>query len=107
MPGMKAMRHAVHGEHVNVGGQAVVDPAPQRFRGQGLSQIEVRHLAQRVHTRIGASRAHELEGLLARQLTDRALDLALHRARVLLFLPAAVPGTRVFDCELESRHASV
>ena len=35
---------------------------------------------------------------------DRAFELALHGARVLLFLPAAVFCSGEFDCELVTRH---
>src|SRR5688500_15205019 len=107
VPRVKAMRDAVDGEDVDVRWQIVVDGAPQCFRRQRPAYVEVRDLPQRVDAGISAPRSHELKRLVARRLADRALELALHRARVLLLLPAAVLRSRVFDCELVSRHSSL
>ena len=101
---MKAVRHHGGGDDVDVGRQFVVDTAAEEFRSERCRDVEVRDLRERVHAGVGSSRSVELEVRAARRRADRAVDLALHRPRVLLDLPAAVAGSRVFDRQLEPRH---
>ncbi len=101
---MEAMRRFLDRQDVDIGGQLVVDPASQGLRRQARVELEVRDLRERVDARVGAARAVELEFASARDLADGAIDLALHRAGVLLDLPAAVSRAGVLDDELESRH---
>ena len=99
------MRHGIDRKHVDVRGQSIVDAAPECFSGQRLSHVEMGDLSQRVHAGVGSARSHEFEILLAHRLADGAFELALHGARVLLFLPAAVARAGVLDRELVSRHS--
>ena len=56
-------------------------------RGKFLLKIEMRHLAQRMHARIGA--AGPVHGdAFAGKLLDRVLQRALNRAAIVLSLPA-------------------
>ena len=64
----------------------------------------MRDLRERVDAGVGPARAVELELAASRDLADRAVDLALHGACVLLDLPAAVARAGVLDDQLESRH---
>ena len=48
---------------LNVGRQLIVDPAPQRICAEGRADVEMRHLCERVHARVGAPGAVELEVL--------------------------------------------
>ena len=65
----------------------------------------MRDLSKRVHAGVGPSGSHELEILLARQLADRAFELTLHGAGILLLLPAAVLAAGEFDGELVAGHS--
>ena len=85
-------------------GQLVVEAAPQRLGCQARIELEVRDLRERMDARVGPARAVQLELAASRDLADGAIDLALHRAGVLLDLPAAVLRAGVLDDELESRH---
>ena len=104
---MEAVRHAIYGKDVNIGGKVVVDASSQRFGRQRLPQIQMRHLPQGVHARIRAAGAHEFERRIACQRADRGFEFALHRARILLLLPAAVFRSGIFDRELEPWHRSL
>ena len=61
MAGVKPRRRRLDAQHVDVGGQRVVDPAAKRLGRQLRPDLEMRHLSERVHAGIGASRAVELE----------------------------------------------
>ena len=89
---------------MDVGRQLVVEAPAKRFRREARVELEVRHLRERVHACVGPARAVQLELAASGDLADGAVDFALHRARVLLDLPAAVPRAGVLDHELESRH---
>ena len=69
-------------------------------------EVEVRDLRERVHAGVGAAGPVQLELRATRRRRDRAVDLALHRARVLLDLPAAVARAGILDEEFEARHGS-
>ena len=72
-------------------------------------EVEVRDLGQRVHARVGAAGAVQLGRGAVRDLAGRRQDLARHRARVLLDLPAGVARALVLDRQLEAHgrpHAS-
>ena len=74
--------------------------------GIGGVDVEMRDLRQRMHAGVGPAGSIQLEVRDTRRLMYRALDLALHRPRVLLNLPAAVAGAGVFDGELEAHGGS-
>ena len=101
---VKAMRHLLGAKDVDVGGQLVVQAAPQRFGRQRRGHVEVGDLARRVDARVGAAGAVELEVLPQGDGADGAIDLALHRPRILLDLPAAVPRPGVLDRQFEAGH---
>src|SRR5438132_4177887 len=99
---VKLVAYLVRAEDIDVGRQRVVDAAAQHLgSGVGL-HIEVRDLRHRVHARIRPTGPVELEFIDAGRLADGAFDFAVYGARVLLNLPPAIAGARVFDGELES-----
>ena len=104
MPGVEAVRRLVDPPDVDVRGQALVDAVAQGVWRQVGVNLEVRDLRQRVHARVGAPRAVQLELPAPRRLVDGALDLPGNRPRVLLDLPAAIPRAGIFDHELEAGH---
>jgi hypothetical protein len=55
------MRDLVHGAHVDIGRQHVVDLASQNLRRERRVQLEVRDLGQRMDAGVGPARAGELE----------------------------------------------
>ena len=97
-------RDLLRRQHVDVARQRVVELEPQRLGREASLQVEVGDLAERVHARVRAPRAVDVEIAPARDLSHHALDLALHGAGVRLNLPAAIAGARVFERELEARH---
>jgi hypothetical protein len=99
---MERVADLLDAKHVDVGRQLVVDSPPQCLGRHRRSNVEMRHLRERMHAGIGASRSVQLELVLIGGGLDRALDLSLHRLRVLLELPPAVPGAGIFDGQLES-----
>src|SRR5690606_2770844 len=84
----------------------VVQPPDERRRRQGRPDVEMCDLPERVHAGVRAPRPVELEPALAGNLPDRAIELSLHGAGVLLDLPPAVPGSGVFEEEAEAGHAA-
>ena len=104
VPRVEPVAHRVDAQDVDVGGQGIVHPSQQRCRRHVRPDIEVRDLCERVDARVGAPGAVQLELASARGIADSPIELALHRARVLLDLPAAVARARVLEGELESRH---
>ena len=101
---VEAVRGLVDPPDVDVRRERVVDAVAQRVRRQVGVELEVRDLRERVHARVGPSRAIELELRTPRHVRDRALDFSRDRPRVLLDLPAAVAGSGIFNNELEARH---
>ncbi len=87
---------------MNVARQRVVHPPAQRLGGDGGDDVEMRDLFQRVHAGVGPARAVQLELLLSGDLSDDARQLALHRPRVFLDLPAAVLRAGVLDEDFEA-----
>jgi hypothetical protein len=96
--------HVVDPQDVDVGGQELVDAATQRFGRQRGVNVEVGDLGEGVDAGVGPAGAVEFEFSRAGSLANGAVDLALHRPRVLLDLPAAIAGSRVFDRQLEAHH---
>ena len=95
VPGVEPMRHPVDRPDIDVVRQRVVDPRAQRFRRQIGVELEVRDLGERVHAGIGPARRRTTRTRDGRvDVAHRAIDLALHRPRVLLNLPAAVAAAR-------------
>src|SRR5262245_4507343 len=104
---MEAVRDLVDVTDVDVGRQLVVDLAPEHLRGKIRVDLEMGDLCKSVHPGIGPPGSIELELLPARRLPHRAIDFALHRAGILLNLPAAVAGAGIFDEQLEPRHPRI
>ena len=77
---------------------AAPDPCPRRTLD---INVEVHHLCERVHSGVGAPRAHSFD-VLARHLRQRALQGVLHRTAVWLGLPAAERSAVVFESESNS-----
>ena len=88
------------------GGSSSLSCGGERRRRQSRVQLEVRDLAQRVDARVGPAGAVELERGLRRDGADRAVDLALDGAGVLLDLPAGVARAGVLDQQLEAGHGA-
>jgi len=101
---VEAVRHPIGRQDVDVGGELVVDAAPQLFGRNVRADIEMRDLRERVYAGVGAAGPVQLEVAAARHRSHGPIDLALNRSRVLLNLPAAVPRAGVFDRQLEARH---
>jgi hypothetical protein len=92
-------------QDVDVGGQLVVQGPAQRPRIDPRFEIEMGHLLQGVDSRVGAPRAVDLEIGATRHPADHLVEHALDRTRVLLDLPAAVPGSDVLEIDAEAGHA--
>src|SRR5258705_4656403 len=99
---VKRVAHLVGAKDVDVRGQRIVDPPAQGLRRHRHVDVEVRGLRGGMHAGIRASRSVELEIAYAGRFAHGALDFALHGARVLLNLPAAVPRAGIFDRQLQS-----
>ncbi len=92
-------------QQVDVGGQLVVQRAPQRLRGEARLEVEVRHLLEGVDARVGAPRTVAREVAPAGDALHGLVERALHRARVLLGLPAGVARADVLEVEAKTGHA--
>lgn len=95
--------HQVH--HIDVGRKHIVDLHLQNVRCQHRWRLEVGHLIECVHTGVGSARPHELEISVPECVCNGSDELALNSARILLYLPAGIARTFVFDRKLESCHA--
>ena len=71
-----------------------------------LGEVEVRHLAQRVHARVGAASAAHASRL-AREAEHRILERALHGRAIGLALPAEERRAVVFDGDAVAGHGSL
>jgi hypothetical protein len=101
---VEAPRHLLGRQHVDVGGQLVVQGVTED-RGRELRlEVEMGHLAQCVDSRVGAPRAVELEVGAPGDTAYGRGHLPLDRAGVLLDLPAAVSCADELDHELEAGH---
>jgi len=105
VPCVKAVGRLLDAQDVDVSRQRVVDRATKALGRQARPDLEVGHLPERVHARIGTAGAVELDRRLTGGLVNGAHQLALHRSGVLLDLPAAVARARILDQQLEARHA--
>ena len=101
MPRVKTVWDDGRRQHVDVGRQFVVEPPDEGRAGNVRADIEMRDLRQGVDACIGTARSVQLEITPSRDRTDRPVDLALDRPRVLLNLPAAVPRAGVLDVSLK------
>jgi hypothetical protein len=99
--GMKTMPDPLDVQNVDIRRKRVVETAAQRVWRQRRVDVEVSDLSQRVNSRIGPSLSVQFEVADVHHCPDRPLNLTLHRSGVLLNLPAAVAGPRVFDGELQ------
>jgi hypothetical protein len=80
-----------------------IDGAHQLVRRPVLFKVNVRHLAQRMHARIGTARAEQRHVRFA-QPGDRVFKAGLHGRLAVLTLPAAKRGAVIFDGQLVARH---
>jgi hypothetical protein len=103
---MEAVRHLLDREHVDVGGQLVVERVAQGVGSERRRDLEMGDLQEGMDAGVRAARAVELEVAAAADGLDRLLELALDRARVLLDLPAAVARAGVFERKLEPQAVS-
>ena len=83
-----------------IGQQCVAAPDPRPRRTFDID-VEMHHLCERVHSGVGAPRAHCFD-IFARHLRQRALQGILHRTAVWLGLPAAKRSAVVFESESNS-----
>jgi hypothetical protein len=58
----------------------------------------VRYLGNGVNARVGTAGALDLE-LGSQEILSRLAELALHGSRVVLFLPTAVLGAVILECD--------
>ena len=103
--GVEPAADRLHREHVHVARQLVVELHAQDLRRHRRQELDVRDLPQRVHPGIGPPRAVELERRGVDHRRDRAVELPLHGAGVLLHLPPAVARAGVFERQLVTRHS--
>jgi hypothetical protein len=101
---VEPVRHLVGPKDVDVRRQLVVDAPPQRLRWQRRHHVEMGHLGRCMDAGVGPAGTVQLEILPPRHGSHRAVELALHGARVLLNLPAAEPRAGVLDGQLEAGH---
>jgi hypothetical protein len=83
--------------------QMGIDGAADGIGRPVAREVDVGDLAQRMDARIGAPGALD-RGRLAAEGGDRLLDRLLHRAAVLLALPADIGTAVIFDGQLVARH---
>ena len=85
--GVEVMRDLLHLQHPDAGGQETVERAQEVLRRDARAGLAVRHLAERVHARVGAPGAVEAN-LLAGDLLQGVHQRALDGGNVGLDLPA-------------------
>ncbi len=102
---MKLSLRQLDFQQMNVARQRVVHFPAQRLGGNRRDDVEVRDLFERMHAGVGPPRAVQLELILSGHFGDDARQLALHRPRVFLDLPAAVLRAGVFDEDFEASHS--
>src|SRR5215472_15505802 len=83
----------------------VVDRAAQYFRRYRSRQIEMRGLAERMHTGVGAPGTVQRD-LLTAEPGDRRFERLLHRQAIRLALPADETGAVILDRQLVAGHGS-
>ena len=99
------MRHALDREHVDVGGQRVVERVPQTIGWERRLHLEVRDLEQGVNPGVGPPRPVQLEPLPPTGALHGPVQLSLDGAGILLDLPAAVPRAHVLERQLEAQRS--
>ena len=103
MPGVELVRRGGEGEEMDVRRQTIVDLPLEGLGIDSALEPQVSRLGQGMHARIRAPRAAQLAhhgpGLL-----HRPAQLPGHRARVLLLLPAVIPGAFVLQGESVGGH---
>lgn len=96
---MEAVGHGFGPLHGNIGRQVAVGaPHPGAF-GAVDRRIEMGHLHQTMHTRIGAASAHHIGRRGGHEFTERTLQVILDGASAGLALPAVVGCAAVGDAE--------
>src|SRR5258708_24342503 len=80
-----------------------IDGGPHRVDSPLIGEVEVRHLAERVHAGIGPPRSRRANAL-AGEGQHGFLECSLHRRAVLLALPADERRAVIFDRELVAGH---
>jgi len=95
-PGIEALPARFHGKDIDVSREAVVKRNLQLARAATSFSTEMRRLRERMNACIGASGASQFKRT-PEGFSCRSFYLACYRAGVLLLLPAAIPGSLVFD----------
>ena len=90
MTRVKLVPDLLNPKDVDVGGELVVDATHERVGRHGRREIEMRDLRERVNAGIRAARIRTTRSRAHRSRRRSRAELALHRSRVLLDLPAAV-----------------
>ena len=98
---MEIVRHFFDARDADVVRQQIVHAEDQTARRNRKRRVEVRALCERVHARVGASRAFDANRLVE-QLRQRLFDERLHADRVRLRLPAGVARAEVLEGEEEA-----
>ena len=103
---VERVRHLLGGEHRHrLRAQMRRDGVAHGVGVPILGEVDMRHLAERMHARVGAPGPADLHALAAERL-DRQHQCALHRGRRALHLPANEGSAVIFDRELVARHGS-
>ena len=102
---MKVVRDRPCPQYPHVGRSLTVGAVDPRAFGSFDARLEVCDLRERVHAGVGATgrgKADRMRG----DPRQRGLQLALHRPRVGLRLPAGKRRTVVFESDRDPRHRS-
>ena len=102
--GRETTRDLFHIEDIDVGREIIVDLHADDFGSQHRFDVDVRNLAERMHTGVGASGSLHLDPGGIEHLLGGVQQFALYRPGVLLHLPATVARAFVFYVQLESGH---
>lgn len=105
MSGMELRLRLYQFHYVDIGRKHIVDLHLQYVRRKHCWCFEVGHLIECMYTGIGSARPHELKISVAKCIRNGSYELSLYRTRILLYLPAGIARTFVFDRKLESCHA--
>src|SRR5258708_5706715 len=104
-PRVEVVRDVFGCQHRNrVRAQMGIDGVADGVGVPGLGEVDMRHLAERVHARIRASRPLHVNALAAECRHRRRQD-ALDRYAIVLHLPADERGAVIFDQQLVAWHA--
>src|SRR5262245_38470281 len=103
---MEAVWSLLKGQDRNIGRKQIVEtPFQDMHRIADLSRrLDVHHLAERVHSRIGSTGTLQVHVMIPKYLGNRLSHFPHHGAGILLLLPPAVPGAVILQDDFESGH---